>query len=371
MHTPIKRISSSQKIKRIWDDISDWLKKQKAHRLLEDLKQGASKKELKALELKINCRLPQAYRAALTICNRTAFFGHYQYLSTDQVYECWKTLCEASKQGLFKDCATQWNDQVIQDTWWDEKWIPFALDVSGNLLCLDLNPGKKGKKGQIIFWEQENNQGPFGYKGSNFNTWLGHIRDQVIAGELSIDTDAEKTERFNAKSKKAKGKKLNLELSRQLECFILDDNLQDLEFLLDSEDICPDSFLTCDLSLLRLAAEKRKLNIVKMLVERGANVNIGEERGLRTPLFESLWGIHQNEELIQYLLSQEAHINISTTYDGTPLHAAVLWGTQAVISLLLEKGANIDAQDSKGRTPLDLAKRIGKSIVIDNSKKFA
>mmetsp|Transcript_87620 Transcript_87620/g.233298 ORF Transcript_87620/g.233298 Transcript_87620/m.233298 type:complete len:114 (-) Transcript_87620:69-410(-) len=39
----------------------------------------------------------------------------------------------------------------------------------------------------------------------------------------------------------------------------------------------------------------------------------------------------------------------------TPLHLAVMWGRFKVVQFFVEAGANVEARDDTGRTPLDLA----------------
>lgn len=43
----------------------------------------------------------------------------------------------------------------IKTDHWNRKWIPFTCDDTGDFLCIDLDPPKGGKKGQIIFWWHE------------------------------------------------------------------------------------------------------------------------------------------------------------------------------------------------------------------------
>ena len=58
-----------------------------------------------------------------------------------------------------------------------------------------------------------------------------------------------------------------------------------------------------------------------------------------------------------------------TTYGTTPLHAAARSGHLLVAGLLIEKGAEVNAKDKKGRTPLKLALEGGKKKVVALLKK--
>jgi hypothetical protein len=47
--------------------------------------------------------------------------------------------------------------------------------------------------------------------------------------------------------------------------------------------------------------------------------------------------------------------NVPYAVGATPLHAACLLGSPAIVSFLLEKGADVQARDNEGQTPLDYA----------------
>ena len=75
------------------------------------------------------------------------------------------------------------------------------------------------------------------------------------------------------------------------------------------------------------------------------------------------------------LISKKASINARSGEDGwTPLHCAATEGHIEVAELLLEKGANANAQDNSRMTPLDYARNFGNTemerlLAGENQKK--
>jgi hypothetical protein len=82
----------------------------------------------------------------------------------------------------------------------------------------------------------------------------------------------------------------------------------------------------------------------------------------RTPLS---WAARQGREaVVKLLLEKGAEIEAKDEYGRTPLSWAAGQGHEAVVKLLLEKGAEIEVKDEYGSTPLSWAAEQGHEAVV-------
>ncbi len=100
-------------------------------------------------------------------------------------------------------------------------------------------------------------------------------------------------------------------------------------------------------SPLHLAAATGRIEIVKFLLDKGVDVNIDPD--INQPLrYGSRDGVGKV---------------VSAT--GTPLFKAAATNQQAIVTLLLERGANINHRNVAGETPLAIARLLKKTEMID------
>ncbi|CAF3555455.1 unnamed protein product [Rotaria sp. Silwood1] len=105
---------------------------------------------------------------------------------------------------------------------------------------------------------------------------------------------------------------------------------------------------------LTLACAGGFLDVAKILLSNGANVNLGQS----TPLMEASQEGHV--ELVQYLIQNGADVNQTTPAGETgTLAYACESGHSEVAEILLNSGAHIDQAENEGRTPLMKAARAG------------
>ena len=62
-------------------------------------------------------------------------------------------------------------------------------------------------------------------------------------------------------------------------------------------------------------------------------------------------------DIIRLLIARGANVNVATISGKVPLHEACVKGDPDSVKLLMESGANIQAQDENGWTPLSNAFR--------------
>ena len=125
------------------------------------------------------------------------------------------------------------------------------------------------------------------------------------------------------------------------------------ELLRNDVEVDPkdDNFLTP----LYRAVRNNHLNVVKILIGRGADVNTFSH-GLQTPLFQCAGRGY--EELADLLIKHGADVNARDGDGATPLHTAAWNGQKAMVKLLLENGAKPVA-DHEGAVPAARASEKG------------
>ena len=113
---------------------------------------------------------------------------------------------------------------------------------------------------------------------------------------------------------------------------------------------------------LHKAASLNQLEIARLLISKGANVNYTDIFTKATPLHDAAESGFA--ELVRVLLNSGAGNNIRNDNGNTPLHLAVSEGRQDAVEVLLKSGANKNAQNDKGDTPLHLATEQGRTEIV-------
>lgn len=101
-----------------------------------------------------------------------------------------------------------------------------------------------------------------------------------------------------------------------------------------------------------IRARRNCVSCVKILLKAKANINALNVWG-RSPLMEAIVQFKFN--IVDYLLSEGADVNLGDNQKTTPLHVCASYGNLECLKTMLAKGANQNAQDERGRTSLYFA----------------
>lgn len=101
---------------------------------------------------------------------------------------------------------------------------------------------------------------------------------------------------------------------------------------------------------------KHRFEIVKLLVEKGVNLNVSDKNG-ETPLHLACWSEGPDKlSTVEYLLLQGAEVNLRGRNGYTPLHIAIIQNDVRLLQLLLsQRQLELEIWSEKKTTPLILA----------------
>ncbi|SCO19315.1 unnamed protein product [Fusarium fujikuroi] len=112
---------------------------------------------------------------------------------------------------------------------------------------------------------------------------------------------------------------------------------------------------------LSYAARYGHLAVVEMLLENGANIDLGDHL-FTTPLS---WACMCGRATIAgILLQNHAQVDSKDFQGRTPLSEAVEYGDTAIVQLLLDNNAEVDSKNNEGQTPLFIAAREGQMDMV-------
>lgn len=110
------------------------------------------------------------------------------------------------------------------------------------------------------------------------------------------------------------------------------------------------------------AIDKGNLRAIGSLLTQGADPNLRDENGFTA--FHYILKYRAScvvddsifQEAIKVLVNRGANINAQTNTGVTPLHVSVVSGDVSMVTRLVRLGANLLLKDEKGKTPLMYAK---------------
>jgi uncharacterized protein len=127
---------------------------------------------------------------------------------------------------------------------------------------------------------------------------------------------------------------------------------------------------------LHAATNAGTIAAVKMMLDRGANVNLVGEEGLTPVMISARVTYRVGVEMTALLIKKGADVNAKASKGSTPLMFAS-WGVAThyqneyvkVVRLLIKNGAKVNIKNQMGDTPLSIAKSGNWNKIVTALKK--
>jgi len=126
--------------------------------------------------------------------------------------------------------------------------------------------------------------------------------------------------------------------------------------------VAPDGY-----SPLGLAAFFKRGDVVKILLDAGADARPASRQGGFTPLHSAVAtdAGTVDTEIVRLLLAKGADPNARSQSGSTPLHTVGFTGDRASLDLLLKHGADPAIRDNDGKSAADIARERGHKEIAD------
>ncbi|XP_067684921.1 poly [ADP-ribose] polymerase tankyrase-2-like [Haliotis asinina] len=139
---------------------------------------------------------------------------------------------------------------------------------------------------------------------------------------------------------------------RQLFYAISNSNVSKVREILKSGEVELNNSYHFDVFLC-VASCKESLEVVRLLLLHGADVNSARKIGGSTALHCACDNENENIEIIQCLIEAGSDVNARDMYSYTALHNACLLSKESAVHLLIQAGADVNILHSSGNTLLE------------------
>jgi cell wall assembly regulator SMI1 len=156
----------------------------------------ASEEQLRQFESAIGVKLPKDVRDSYRVYNgQCAGLGIIYRLAVEPLRECllhWRNWVEGYGENLKDNSAadldsgcSSFPDGFVRPVYFDSGWVPLTYDSGGNHIGVDLNPGPKGCRGQVIVFGRDDEFHPV--LALSWGQFLTDLADELEAGNYRLD----------------------------------------------------------------------------------------------------------------------------------------------------------------------------------------
>lgn len=131
-------------------------------------------------------------------------------------------------------------------------------------------------------------------------------------------------------------------------------SLREVEQFLNDDPACVNARDENGCSPIHFAMQRGDMEVIDLLIARGADVTARTDNGATVLHFIAKPYDHR-AAMIDRMIAAGVDPNAKTDGGDAPLHRAAEWASVEVVRRLLDGGADVNAMNGEGKTPLDLA----------------
>lgn len=117
---------------------------------------------------------------------------------------------------------------------------------------------------------------------------------------------------------------------------------------------------------LHLACAFAGPEAVRLLLEHGAHAHQFSHNPQRNQPLHAAVALGHSDETVRLLVEAGADVNAAQAGGFTPLHQAAAAGNAGLVRFLLEHGAHADVRCGQGRLPIDYARERGHAAAVES-----
>jgi len=121
-------------------------------------------------------------------------------------------------------------------------------------------------------------------------------------------------------------------------------------------------------SALNLAIVNDQISCVYLLIQQGVNIDNGDFYGHLSVLDSTLY--HRKYDILSILIQSGADVNIINSKGNTPLHTAVLLDNRRGAEMLLQAGADPFLREKYRDSAVDLAQMMERKEMLELMQKY-
>jgi len=171
------------KVADCWAAIEQWLSAH-APDATPLLPAGASVAALDVAEETLGYPLPGEVREFLAVHNGSGnlwLHDRGEFMSLETILSSWDNEFDLWGDGNNDEWAIP--QGPIKTKWFTRKWLPILDARTGDYVCIDLDPPRGGKRGQLITWYHDN--GPTEVIAPSFAALLGEFVAELTEGRYT------------------------------------------------------------------------------------------------------------------------------------------------------------------------------------------